>query len=84
MARMKRLQISIEPELDAAVGRRADEAGISKAEVIRRCVREEIQPLPSIEDDPLFRMFKSPVEGGDPDSSMTVDDVVYGPSNPDP
>lgn len=79
MARMKRLQISIEPELDAAVGRRADEAGISKAEVIRRCVREEIQPLPSIEDDPLFKMFRdSPVEGGDPNSSQTIDDVVYG------
>jgi hypothetical protein len=82
MARMKRLQISIEPGLDAAVGRRADEEGISKAEVIRRCVREEIQPLPSIEDDPLFKMFGS--VSGDPDSSMSVDDVVYGPSNPDP
>lgn len=73
---MKRLQISIEPELDAAVGRRADEEGLSKAEVIRRCVREEIQPLPAIEDDPLFKMFGT-VEG-DPDSSMTVNDVVYG------
>ncbi len=38
---MKRLQISIEPELDAAVGRYADAEGLSKAEVIRRCVREQ-------------------------------------------
>ena len=83
MARMKRLQISIEPELDAAVGRRADEAGISKAEVIRRCVREEIQPLPSIEDDPLFKMFKSP-GSSDPEDNRSIDEVVYGPSNPDP
>jgi hypothetical protein len=82
MTRMKRLQISIEPGLDAAVGRRADEEGVSKAEVIRRCVREEIQPLPSIEDDPLFKMFGT--VSGDRDSSMTVDEVVYGPSNPDP
>jgi hypothetical protein len=73
---MKRLQISIEPELDAAVERRADEQGLSKAEVIRRCVREEIQPLPSIEEDPFFKMCGT-VEG-EPDSSMTINDVVYG------
>lgn len=76
MARMKRLQISIEPELDAAVERRADEEGISKAEVIRRCVRERVKPLPPIEDDPLFKLFGT-VEG-DPDSSMTINEVVYG------
>jgi Ribbon-helix-helix protein, copG family len=80
---MKRLQISIEPELDAAVERRAEEEGLSKAEVIRRCVREEIRPLPSIEDDPLFKMFLSP-GSSDPDDNRSIDEVVYGPSNPDP
>ncbi|MEX0972690.1 MAG: CopG family transcriptional regulator [Solirubrobacterales bacterium] len=79
---MKRLQISIEPGLDAAVGRRADEEGISKAEVIRRCVREEIHPLPSIEDDPLFKMFGT--VSSDPGDTRSIDEVVYGPSNPDP
>jgi Ribbon-helix-helix protein, copG family len=83
VARMKRLQISIEPELDLAVERRAEEEGLSKAEVIRRCVREEIRPLPSIEDDPLYRMFKSP-GSSQPGDNRTVDEVVYGPSNPDP
>jgi Ribbon-helix-helix protein, copG family len=73
---MKRLQISIEPELDAAVGRRADEEGLSKAEVIRRCVREEIQPLPAIEDDPLFKLFGS--VSSDPSDTRTIDEVVYG------
>ncbi len=82
MARMKRLQISIEPELDAAVERRAEEEGLSKAEVIRRCVRERVKPLPPIEEDPFFKLCGT-VEG-DPDSSTTIDDVVYGPSNPDP
>lgn len=82
MARMKRLQISIEPELDEAVERRAEEEGLSKAEVIRRCVREEIQPLPSIEDDPLFKMFGT--VSSDPDDTRSIDEVVYGPSNPDP
>jgi hypothetical protein len=83
MARMKRLQISIEPELDAAVGRRAEEEGLSKAEVIRRCVREEIRPLPPIEEDPLFRLFKSPISS-DPNDKRSIDEVVYGLSNPDP
>ncbi len=81
---MKRLQISIEPELDAAVERRAEEEGLSKAEVIRRCVRERVKPLPPIEDDPLFKLFMSPVEGGDPDSSMTINNVVYGLSRDHP
>lgn len=78
MARMKRLQISIEPELDAAVERRAEEEGLSKAEVIRRCVREKVRPLPPIEEDPFFKLLGT-VEG-EPDSSLTVDEVVYGPS----
>lgn len=79
---MKRLQISIEPELDEAVERRAEEEGLSKAEVIRRCVREEIRPLPSIEEDPLFKMFGT--VSSDPDDNRTIDEVVYGASNPDP
>jgi hypothetical protein len=82
MARMKRLQISIEPELDEAVERRAEEEGLSKAEVIRRCVREEIQPLPPIEDDPLFKLFGT--VSSHPEDTRSIDEVVYGPSNPDP
>jgi len=82
VARMKRLQISIEPELDRAVERRAEQEGLSKAEVIRRCVREEIRPLPPIEDDPLFKLFGS--VSSDPEDTRSIDEVVYGPSNPDP
>lgn len=82
MARMKRLQISIEPELDAAVERRADAEGLSKAEVIRRCVREQVKPLPPIEEDPFFKMRGS-IEG-EPDSSMTINDIVYGLSRDHP
>jgi hypothetical protein len=73
---MKRLQISIEPELDLAVERRAEEEGLSKAEVIRRCVRERVKPLPSIEEDPLFKMFGT--VSSDPKDTRTVDEVVYG------
>jgi hypothetical protein len=76
VARMKRLQISIEPELDAAVERRAEEEGLSKAEVIRRCVRERVKPLPPIEEDPLFKMFGT--VSSDPNDTRTIDEVVYG------
>ena len=83
MARMKRLQISIEPELDAEVQRCADEEGLSKAEVIRRCVQNELRALPPIEEDPFFKLSRSP-GGSDPSDTRSVDEVVYGPSNPDP
>jgi hypothetical protein len=71
---MKRLQIMIEQELDDAVQREADEAGISKAAVIRRCVREGLLPLPPLEDDPLWTFIGSAsYETG----AESIDDVVY-------
>jgi hypothetical protein len=73
---MKRLQISIEPELDAAVERRAEEEGLSKAEVIRRCVRERVKPLPPIEEDPFFKLCGT--ASSDPNDTRTIDEVVYG------
>lgn len=76
MARMKRLQISIEPELDRAVERRAEEEGLSKAEVIRRCVRERVKPLPPLEEDPFFKLCGT--VSSDPDDTRTIDEVVYG------
>ena len=79
---MKRLQISLEPELDVALGREADRRGISKAEFVRRCVREEVEPLPPIEEDPLFRLFGK-ATGPDRRPGESHDDVLYGPRGPD-
>jgi Ribbon-helix-helix protein, copG family len=76
---MKRLQISIEPELDAEVERYADEEGLSKAEVIRRCVRNEFRVLPPIEEDPVFKLFGT--ASSDPSDTRSIDDVVYGSSD---
>ncbi len=76
MTRMKRLQISIEPELDEAVERRAQEEGLSKAEVIRRCVREQVHPLPPLEEDPFFKLCGT--VSSDPNDNRTIDEVVYG------
>jgi hypothetical protein len=74
---MKRLQIMIEEELDAALAIRASREGTSKAALIRDAVRREIEPLPPIEEDPLWEMVgmsdAEPVEG--------IDEYLYGPLN---
>jgi len=69
---VKRLQISLEDDLDEALDRRSAEEGVSKAALVRRFVRKELEPLPGLEDDPLSSFIGSgDFEPGD------VDDVVY-------
>ena len=77
MAKMKRLQISLEPDLDQQLGRVAAEQGVSKAEIVRRYLRANFALLPPIEDDPLFALFGT-FTGGEPDDSERHDDVIYG------
>jgi hypothetical protein len=76
---VKRLQIMIEEDLDDALALQALEEGVSKAALIRRYVRERLrpQPLPPIEEDPLWEMVG--MEQGAPGDSLSVDDIVYGP-----
>jgi hypothetical protein len=45
---MKRLQISLEPELDHDLERAAATAGVSKAEIVRRALRVELSPPPVV------------------------------------
>jgi hypothetical protein len=73
---MKRLQIMIEEELDSELERMALRERCSKAALIRKFVRQNVQPLPPIEDDPITLMIG--IEEGDVDDSRSVDDVVYG------
>lgn len=75
MAAVKRLQIMIEEDLDAALGRQAAREGVSKASLIRRYVRERLRPLPPLENDPLWQ-FAGSVDGAR-DDSRRVDEVVY-------
>jgi Ribbon-helix-helix protein, copG family len=75
MTSVKRLQIMIEEELDAALARQAAEEGVSKAALIRRYVRLNLEPLPPLETDPIWQivgMFE-----GRPDDSARIDEVVY-------
>ena len=76
MKEVKRLQIMIEEELDAELGRQARREGVSKAALIRQYVRERLRPLPPLEEDPLWGIVGM-YEGGPNDSAM-IDEVVYG------
>ena len=75
--RVKRLQILIDEELDAALERQASEEGTSKAALIRRYVGERLRPLPPLESDPIWEIVG--MCAGGTDESASVDDVVYGP-----
>jgi hypothetical protein len=69
---MKRLQIMIEEDLDEALDRLAAQRRQSKAALIRRFVRDAINPLPPLDSDPLTAMI-----GVDDAEPATIDDVVY-------
>ncbi|HEV8687883.1 MAG TPA: CopG family transcriptional regulator [Gaiellaceae bacterium] len=73
---MKRLQIMIEPELDAALGREARRRQTSKGALIRRYVREQLKPLPPIEADPLWEMVGA---AGNAEPVGDIDEFLYGP-----
>lgn len=72
---MKRLQIMIDEDLDDALERQAHLEKTSKAALIRRFVRERVDSLPAIEEDPLWELTGL-VEGSHGDSA-SIDDVVY-------
>lgn len=73
MLGMKKLQIMIEEELDAALDRLALKEGTSKAALIRGFVRLHVEPLPPLEEDPLWEMV-----GADHYEPADIDEVVYG------
>lgn len=68
--RMKRLQIYIEPEMDAVLEREAARTGVSKASIIRRLIAAYAgDPAP----DPIDELV-----GRFPEAPGSIDDVVYG------
>jgi len=73
---MKRLQIMIEEELDAALDRQAAKEGVSKAALVRRYVGDKLKPLPPLEQDPLWEMV---AVDADTEPIDDVDEYLYGP-----
>jgi ribbon-helix-helix CopG family protein len=72
---MRRFQMMIDEELDAALDREAAAEGVSKAELIRRYVRERVKPLPPLHDDPLWDF----VGASDAEPVDDIDEFLYGP-----
>ena len=80
MSAVKRLQIMIEEDLDAALGRQAAVEGVSKAALIRRYVAERLRPLPPLEEDPLWQLVGL---AGDTEPVADIDEFLYGPLEAD-
>lgn len=71
---MIRTQISLSEEEYQAAKAEAARLGISLAELLRRSLRTV---LPVDKSRPWMR-YSGMVASGDPESSQTIDDVVYG------
>jgi hypothetical protein len=71
---MIRTQISLDEEEYRLAKREAKSLGISIAEFVRRAVREA---LPGQGEGPWMK-YSGFLQTGDPRSSATIDDVVYG------
>jgi len=71
---MIRTQISLDEQEYALVKREARALGISVAEYVRRAIRRRLPPATG---RPWMR-YAGLVETGDPHSSRSVDDIVYG------
>jgi plasmid stability protein len=71
MLLMRRLQISIDEELDEALAIEASRRHTSRAALIREFVRQQLRP--SREPDPFI-----PLIGDIDDTAGNIDEVVYG------
>lgn len=71
---MIRTQISLNEREYRLAQKEAEALGISLAEFVRRAVRER---LPADDKRPWMK-YAGFVESGDPRSSQSVDEVVYG------
>lgn len=74
MARMRRIQVLLEPELDDRLEREAAERGISKSALVRDCVKVELS-RPSGRNGLLALAGLG--EGGEPDDSVNHDAIIY-------
>jgi hypothetical protein len=71
---MIRTQVSLDKHEYALARKEAQSLGISVAEFVRRAIRER---LPPANNAPWMR-YAGMVESGDPRSSQSIDEVVYG------
>jgi len=71
---MIRTQISLDKQEYAIAKKAARSLGISVAEFVRRAVREALPP----EGKGPWMQYAGFVESGDPQSSQSIDELIYG------
>jgi len=71
---MIRTQISLDKHQYDLVKKQAAALGISIAEFIRRAVRQQLP----VSDEKPWMKYAGFVETGDPHSSQSIDELVYG------
>jgi len=75
---LKRVQLMLDEDLDEAVSLEARRRRVSKSEVVRSILREQLIPsLPPLEEDPLWKFIGA--GKGAPGDSASIDEVLYGP-----
>ena len=77
---MIRTQISLDEKMYAAAKKEAARQGISMAELVRRALAVAL--LPGLQDDRPWMRFAGSLASGDPNASLTMDDIVYGRERP--
>ena len=71
---MIRTQVSLEKQEYALAKKEAKALGISLAEFVRRAVRDKLP----ISKNPPWMRYAGMVASGDPNSSLSIDEIVYG------
>ena len=81
MARMRRINIVIDPELDDRLEREAAARNMSKSAVVRDCVERGLAR--EVEDNGLLGLLELSRELAHVESVEDIDAFLYGPLGPD-
>jgi hypothetical protein len=71
---MIRTQISLDDQDYTLAKKEAEALGISVAEFVRRAIRRVLPPS----GKPVWMRYAGLVESGNPRSSQSIDEIVYG------
>lgn len=74
---MIRTQVSLDAQEYKLAKKEAAALGISVAAYVRRAIRRAL-PIPQLRDRPPWMRYAGLVESGNPRSSQSADDIVYG------
>lgn len=75
---MRRFQMMLNEDLDAALQRRAEVEDVSKAELLRRFAQAQLIDLPPLDEDPPWQLVGADDRSDDDRRIVEIDDVVYG------